>query len=39
LDKYLKSRKGRQLNLDELEQIGKIVEVVRETIEVMKEIG
>ena len=33
LDKYLKSRKGRQLSLDEIENIINVVKVLRFTID------
>jgi hypothetical protein len=38
LDKYLKSRKGRELSLDEKENIINIVKVLRFTIDRMQEI-
>ncbi|MBM4300367.1 MAG: hypothetical protein FJ121_02390 [Deltaproteobacteria bacterium] len=38
LDKYLKSRKGRQLSLDEIENIINVVKVLRFTIDQMREI-
>ena len=38
LDKYLKSRKGRQLSLDEIENIITVVKVLRFTIDQMREI-
>ena len=38
LDKYLKSRKGRQLSLDEIENIINVVKVLRFTIDQMQEI-
>ena len=38
LDKYLKSRKGRQLSLDEIENIINVVKVLRFTIDRMREI-
>ena len=38
LDKYLKSRKGRALNLDEKENIINVVKVLRFTIDQMKKI-
>jgi hypothetical protein len=38
LDKYLKSRKGRQLSLDEIENIISVVKVLRFTIDRMREI-
>jgi predicted helicase len=38
LDKYLKSRKGRQLSLDEIENVMNVVKVLRFTIDRMQEI-
>ena len=38
LDKYLKSRKGRELSLDEIENIINVVKVLRFTIDQMQEI-
>ncbi|MCX5888469.1 MAG: N-6 DNA methylase [Deltaproteobacteria bacterium] len=38
LDKYLKSRKGRQLSLDEIENVLNVVKVLRFTIDRMQEI-
>lgn len=38
LDKYLKGRKGRELTLDEIENVEKIVKIIRFTIEQMKKI-
>ena len=38
LEKYLKSRKGRTLSLDEIEHIGKVAEVLAFTIAQMAEI-
>jgi len=38
LDKYLKSRKGRELSLDEIENILNVVKVLRFTIDQMQEI-
>jgi hypothetical protein len=38
LDKYLKSRKGRQLSLDEIENVMNVVKVLRFTIDQMREI-
>ncbi len=38
LDKYLKSRKRRELSLDELENIINVVKVLRSTIDTMQEI-
>jgi hypothetical protein len=38
LDKYLKSRKGRQLSLDEIENIINVVKVLRFTIDQMQKI-
>ncbi len=38
LDKWLKSRKGRKLNTDEVLQFIQIVEIIRETIRLMGEI-
>jgi hypothetical protein len=38
LDKYLKSRKGRQLSLDEIENLINVVKVLRFTIDQMQEI-
>ena len=38
LDKYLKSRKGRQLSLDEIENVINVVKVLRFTIDQMQEI-
>jgi hypothetical protein len=38
LDKYLKSRKGRQLSLDEIENVMNVVKVLRFTIDQMQEI-
>jgi len=38
LDKWLKSRKGRKLESKEIEQFLQIVEIIRETIRLMKEI-
>lgn len=39
LDKYLKSRKGRTLSLDEIENIQNVVNVLRFTIDQMRRIG
>ncbi|KUH31968.1 N-6 DNA methylase [Thermococcus celericrescens] len=38
IEKYLKGRKGRKLSLDELEHIYKVVEILRKTIELVKEL-
>jgi hypothetical protein len=38
LDKYLKSRKGRELSLDEIENVMNVVKVLRFTIDQMREI-
>ncbi len=38
LDKYLKSRKGRQLSLDEIENVISVVKVLRFTIDQMQKI-
>ncbi|MGP8050490.1 MAG: type ISP restriction/modification enzyme [Desulfobaccales bacterium] len=38
LDKYLKSRKGRQLSLDEIENVINVVKVLRFTIDQMQKI-
>jgi hypothetical protein len=38
LDKYLKSRKGRELSLDEIENVMNVVKVLRFTIDRMQEI-
>lgn len=38
IEKYLKGRKGRKLSLDELEHIYKVVEIIRRTIELVKEL-
>jgi len=38
LDKYLKSRRGRELSLDEIENVLNVVKVLRFTIERMEEI-
>jgi len=38
LDKYLKSRKGRRLSLDELENVLNVVQVLRFTLDRMQEI-
>ena len=38
LDKYLKSRKGRTLSLDEIENVQNVVNVLRFTIDQMKRI-
>ena len=38
LDKYLKSRKGRQLSLDEIENVMNVVKVLRFTIDQMQKI-
>ena len=38
MDKYLKSRKRRQLSLDEIENIINVVKVLRFTIDRMQEI-
>ena len=38
LDKYLKSRKGRELSLDEKENIINVVKILRFTIDKMQEI-
>jgi hypothetical protein len=38
LDKYLKSRQGRQLSLDEIENVINVVKVLRFTIDRMQEI-
>jgi hypothetical protein len=38
LDKYLKSRKGRELSLDEIENLINVVKVLRFTIDKMQEI-
>ena len=38
LDKWLKSRKGRELSIEDIEHFLQIVEVIRETIELMTEI-
>ena len=38
LDKYLKSRKGRTLSLDEIETVHAIVNVLRFTIDQMQRI-
>lgn len=38
LDKYLKDRKGRTLTLDEIENVEKVVKIIRFTIEQMKKI-
>ena len=39
LEKWLKSRKGRKLDSKEIEQFLQIVEIIRETIRLMKEIN
>ena len=39
LDKYLKSRKGRTLSLDEIENVQNVVNVLRFTIDQMQRIG
>ncbi len=39
LDKYLKSRKGRVLSLDEINQVGAIADSLAFTIEQMAKIG
>jgi len=36
IEKYLKSRKGRELSLDELEHIYRVVEIIKRTIELVK---
>jgi hypothetical protein len=38
LDKYLKSRKGRELSLDEIENVMNVIKVLRFTIDQMQEI-
>ncbi len=38
LDKYLKSRKGRQISLDEIENVMNVVKVLRFTIDQMQKI-
>ena len=38
LDKYLKSRKGRQLSLDEIENVMNVIKVLRFTIDQMQKI-
>ncbi|ASJ00027.1 type ISP restriction/modification enzyme [Thermococcus gorgonarius] len=38
IEKYLKGRKGRKLSLDELEHIYKVVEILRRTIGLVKEL-
>jgi predicted helicase len=38
IEKYLKSRKGRELSLDELEHIYRVVEIIKRTIELVKEL-
>lgn len=38
IDKYLKSRKGRNLNLDEIEQVGRIANILAFTIDQMEKI-
>ncbi|MBO8174167.1 MAG: N-6 DNA methylase [Thermococcus sp.] len=38
IEKYLKGRKGRTLTIDELEHIYKVVEIIKRTIELVKEL-
>ena len=38
IEKYLKGRKGRKLSLDELEHIYRVVEILKRTIELVKEL-
>jgi predicted helicase len=38
LDKWLKSRKNKELTTEEIEQFRQIVEIIKETIRIMKEI-
>jgi predicted helicase len=38
IEKYLKGRKGRKLSLEELEHIYKVVEILKRTIELVKEL-
>jgi len=38
LDKYLRSRKGRELSLDEIEHVAKVADVLAFTIEQMATI-
>jgi predicted helicase len=38
IEKYIKSRKGRELSLDELEHIYRVVEIIKRTIELVKEL-
>ncbi len=38
IEKYLKGRKGRKLSLDELEHIYRVIEILRRTIELIKEL-
>ncbi len=39
IEKYLKGRKGRKLSLDELEHVYKVMEILKRTIELVKELG
>ena len=38
IEKYLKGRKGRKLSLDELEHIYRVIEILRRTIELVREL-
>lgn len=38
IEKYLKGRKGRKLSLEELEHVYKVVEILKRTIELVKEL-
>lgn len=38
IEKYLKDRKGRELSLDELEHLYRVVEIIKRTIELVKEL-
>jgi len=38
IEKYLKGRKGRKLSLEEIEHIYKVVEILKRTIELVKEL-